>query len=123
MKFEIGKFYKTRDGRKAQIFMLDNGAGYMLGVGLHANGIWFFNQWRCDGTIYIDSDTPLDLISEWEEPKKPKLLAPALAYFCGQHQVSSNLYSSEMQARNDLREMFRAWPAVPNENGFYEVME
>ncbi len=57
------------------------------------------------------------------EPKKPKLMAPALAYFCGQHQVSSTLFSSEMQARNELREMFRAWPALPNKDGYYEVME
>jgi hypothetical protein len=123
MKFEIGKFYKTRDGRKAQIFMLDNGAGFMMGTVLQANDRWFSNHWRCDGTIYIDSDSPDDLISEWEEPKKPKLMAPALAFYDNHFVVSNGLYSSEMQARNELRELFRAWPAVPNKDGFYEVEE
>jgi hypothetical protein len=122
VKFEIGKFYKTRDGRKAQISMLDNGAGYMLGMMMNASDIWFSNQWRCDGTIYIDSDTQNDLISEWEEPKKPKLMAPALAFYDNHFVVSNGLYSSEMQARNELRELFRAWPAVPKD-GFYEAVE
>jgi hypothetical protein len=123
VKFEIGKFYKTRGGRKAQIFMPDNGAGYMLGIVLQANGVWFSNQWRCDGTIYIDSDTQEDLMSEWEEPKKPRLMAPAIAFYDNHFVVSNGLYSSEMQARNELREMFRAWPAVPNEDGFYAISD
>jgi hypothetical protein len=123
MKFEIGKFYKTRDGRKAQIFMLDNGAGFMMGTVLQENDRWLSNHWRCDGTIYIGSDSPDDLISEWEEPKKPKLMAPAIAFYDNHFVVSNGLYSSEMQARNELRELFRAWPAVPNEGGFYEVDE
>jgi hypothetical protein len=67
--------------------------------------------------------TVVKLMGQMPEPKKPKMMAPALAYFCGQHQVSSNLYSSEMQARNELRELFVSWPAVPNKDGFYEVME
>jgi len=122
MKFEIGKCYKTRDGRKAQISMLDNGAGYMLGIVLNASGIWGSYQWKCDsGVMYLGSATHNDLMSEWEEPKKPKLMAPALAYYDNHFVVSNGIYSSEMQARNELREMFRAWPAVPNEDGFYEA--
>jgi hypothetical protein len=123
MKFEIGKFYKTRDGHRAQIFMLDNGAGFMMGVVLQANSIWFSNHWRCDGTIYIDSDSPDDLISEWQEPKTPKLMAPAILKTCEEFSVSLNLYSSEKEAREYYHDALVSWPAVPNKDGFYEVME
>jgi hypothetical protein len=122
MKFEIGKFYKNRDGQKVQIHMLDRGDGMMLGAAVNDDGVWFHNSWHQNGR-WKGSEHRLDIISEWEEPKKPKLLAPALVCYCGKFQVSSNLYSSEMQARNELRELFRAWPAVPNKDGFYEVME
>jgi hypothetical protein len=122
MKFEIGKFYKTRDGRKAQIFMLDNGAGFMMGTVLQENGIWFSKHWICDGTIYINSDSPDDLISEWEEPKKPKLLAPAIAKLNNKYFISDIIFESEKEAMDYYREEFVSWPAVPKD-GFYEIGE
>lgn len=67
MKFEVGKFYKTRDGIKAQIFMLDNGEGLMMGavfIGPH----WLSKNWRSSGAATYDCD--LDLVSEWREPIK-----------------------------------------------------
>jgi hypothetical protein len=67
--------------------------------------------------------TAVKLTGEVPEPKKHKLMAPALAFYDNHFVVSNGLYSSEMQARNELREMFRAWPAVQNADGFYEVME
>lgn len=70
MKFELGKFYKTRDGRKAQIFMLDNGAEIILGMVQNKDNIWFSNQWRTDGRIYHNHETPNDLVGEWREPIK-----------------------------------------------------
>jgi hypothetical protein len=78
---------------------------------------------EAEGTIYIDSDTQNDLISEWEEPKKPKLLAPAIVKTCGEFSVSLKIYSSEKEAMEHLNTMFVSWPAVPNEGGFYKVMK
>jgi len=121
MKFEIGKFYKSRDGKKAQIFMPDRGDGVMLGAYTNG-GFWIATSWSRDGR-WEGGEHRLDIISEWEEPKEAKLMAPALAYYDDHFMVSNGLYSSEMQARNVLREMFRAWPAVPNADGMFEVAE
>jgi len=121
MKFEIGKFYKTRDGRKAQIFMLDNGAGYMLGA-VNKDGVWRYNTWDRNG-LWACSEHLLDLISEWEEPKKPKLMAHAIRKQCGMYSLSTNMYDSEKAARDILLGTFHSWPAVPNADGMYEVKE
>lgn len=68
MKFEVGKFYRTRDGRKAQIFMLDNGSGLMFGARLDTE-VWSPSTWNKNGTWAIGSHEK-DLISEWREPIK-----------------------------------------------------
>jgi hypothetical protein len=85
-----------------------------------------WNRWMSTASTDIHVLMYDVLADDWEvyeETKKPRLLAPALVCYCGQFQVSSNLYSSEMQARNELREMFIAWPAVANAEGFYSVEE
>jgi hypothetical protein len=121
MKFEVGKFYKTRDGRKAQLFILDNGASVMLGVVLNKGGIWFSNQWRCDGRIYCNNDTLNDLVTEWTEPKPPKLLAPALYYTGTEWILGRTLFESKKEAQEEHGDRQIIWPAIPNKDGMYEV--
>ena len=67
MKFEIGKPYKIRDGRKAHIFTLDNGTGSMFGA-IYTAPYWIPCSWLTSG-CFIDSklENPADLISEWTE--------------------------------------------------------
>jgi len=55
-------------------------------------------------------------------PTGPKLMAPALINICGGIGVSGKLYSSEKEAREELHGMVVAWPAVPNKDGYYEVL-
>ena len=74
MKFEVGKFYKTRDGRKAQIFMMDDNKGNMLGAVLLSDNSWCSYSWKPDGAYASDS-RHLDLISEWREPIERKTTA------------------------------------------------
>jgi hypothetical protein len=69
MGYEVGKFYKTRDGRKAQIFMLDNGNGMMLGC-VHMCETWSPCMWRSEGDCLADEITRSDLIGEWRDPVK-----------------------------------------------------
>ena len=69
MGYEVGKFYKTRDGRKAQIFMLDNGNGMMLGC-VHMCETWSLCMWRSEGDCLADEITRSDLMSEWRDPVK-----------------------------------------------------
>jgi hypothetical protein len=70
LKLEAGKFYKTRDGRRAYVAaVLENPLGH---VGeYHAAG--FIGNYHCFWTIngrnYLHSG-PSDLIEEWREPRE-----------------------------------------------------
>ncbi len=72
MKIEAGKYYKTRDGRKARVYVTDAENrdfpvhGFLSGEQL---------MWTLEGTFYVSLDPSVrDLVSEWVEPK-PRLLA------------------------------------------------
>jgi len=65
MKFEEGKFYKTRDGHKAVVWMPDNGMGNMLGAIKGDDGIWGAYVWSDD-----NKSNGFDLVAEWREPIK-----------------------------------------------------
>jgi hypothetical protein len=91
MKFEIGKMYKTRDGRKAQIFMPDNGAGHMYGAVSNDRDCWNLHSWYSSGEAHYDErgfeHKKYDLVSEWTEPKKMKKVA-SYAYRYGKEVVT-----------------------------------
>lgn len=71
MDFTIGQFYKSRDGRKAQIFMLDNGRGYTLGAIKSRDNTWSTCSWYSDGMFRAGKmEHDLDLVGEWREPIK-----------------------------------------------------
>ena len=72
MKIEAGKFYKTRDGRKARIYCLDGGSLPIHGGVLYENGFCPC-QWLEDGR-FDTYESRADLVSEWTEPK-PRMLA------------------------------------------------
>lgn len=72
MKLEAGKYYRTRDGRKAyvigqNVFECNYGkwfAGYIDG---DADPL----DWSIDGCIFSDkSESHRDLVAEWVEKKK-----------------------------------------------------
>lgn len=71
MKFEVGKFYKTRDGRKAQ-FLGDFSVNLCridsLLFCVEGNDRWYFSggNYRCSG----DGIAGLDIVSEWKESLK-----------------------------------------------------
>lgn len=69
MKIEAGKFYRTRDGRKARVYAVDGGGEFPV----HA-AIWFMSAWyvstyntsgRCNTHDDDDGDGDDDLIAEW----------------------------------------------------------
>lgn len=61
------------------------------------------------------------LVGQMPEPKKPRLMAPAMMLVCHQVSVSVAIFSSEKEARDTLKDLFFSWPAVPNADGYYEV--
>jgi hypothetical protein len=67
MKFEVGKFYKTRSGRKCEILFIcpqKYRATYPVMVGLEPH-VWSVNS---DGKSQVTED--YDIVSEWKEPIK-----------------------------------------------------
>ena len=68
MNIEAGKFYKTRDGRKARIYAVDgSGSDNIHGAILIKDG-WDCEVWDKDGA-WVDIRSPNDLVSEWVEPR------------------------------------------------------
>jgi len=122
MKFEAGKFYRTRDGHKAQVLLLENGCGWMLGAVLIEDG-WIQVAWRNDTGAITFSTCPqqYDIVGERKEPAKPKLLAPCLVRNKATFYFSTGLFESEEEAKVSWGDGFVAWPALPNKDGFYEV--
>ena len=83
MKIEVGKFYKTRDGRKARIYALDGLGRYHVHGAILKGDRWVVETWANTGVEtwantgeYYCSvvSSGSDLISEWKEPK-PRFLA------------------------------------------------
>ena len=63
LKLEVGKFYRTRDGRKVFIFITDD-YNYR-GVIENSNNDF---AWREKGkSVYSTDDNNLDLVSEWSD--------------------------------------------------------
>lgn len=73
MEIKVGKFYKTRDGKKARIYATD---GYFPIHGAVKEELgWLSYKWDADGSFNCQSgESRYDIISEWEEPK-PRLRA------------------------------------------------
>lgn len=77
MKIEAGKFYKTRNGRKARIYAVDGHGEYPFHGAYLRDSDWVLHMWKAGGRNLDDHEESIyDLVSEWTEPKpKPKLLA------------------------------------------------
>jgi hypothetical protein len=76
MKIEVGKFYKTRNSRKARIYATDGGSQncQIHGAILVPGSGWLSTSWSNgvhNAVAHVRDD---DLVSEWEDPK-PRLLA------------------------------------------------
>lgn len=74
MKLEVGKYYKSRDGRKWKCVHIFNDRQY--------NHVLLIDENKCEKTIYTNLDGTIfnnythsenDLISEWVEPIEHEL--------------------------------------------------
>lgn len=70
MQIEVGKYYKTRDGRKAFIAAkLPNPSDEpYIGYAEYTHG-QIVESWYEDGSYITDQSSGNDLIEEWKEPK------------------------------------------------------
>jgi len=72
MKIEVGKFYKCRDGNKARIYAVDDFGSYPIRGACLIDQSWSSSSWCEDGMfyrdgIYLNRESGLDIIGEWEE--------------------------------------------------------
>lgn len=68
MTWEVGKFYKTRDGSKARIYCLDGGGFIAIHGAILIPSGWTPVNWNKYGKSSIfDPPQPLDLTEEWKE--------------------------------------------------------
>lgn len=77
MKIEAGKYYRTRDGRKAYVDVIRVSSpfnGYepthpIIGyVDDEKQGPRSTKTWRADGRFDVKQDRSIDLVEEWREP-------------------------------------------------------
>lgn len=70
IKLEAGKFYRTRDGRKAFVVFVQppEGMGHRYPVlGYHGE---YSGNWTSDGKWNDGGESQNDLVAEWLEPRR-----------------------------------------------------
>lgn len=74
MIIEPGKFYKTRDGRKARIYAVDGALPFLIHGATLGSVKWIFCEWTMNGAAWASGEEhPSDIVSEWtEEPQLEK---------------------------------------------------
>lgn len=83
MVIEVGKFYRTRDGRKAVVYSFygEKGTEDEIHGAIRAidNDVWLPRCWSIGGNFMKKCESDCDLVAEWVEPK-PKLLGYVTNY-------------------------------------------
>jgi len=51
---ELGKQYKTRDGREVRIYAVDGGGEYPVHGAIKYDGGWFSRCWAAKGAMFLD---------------------------------------------------------------------
>lgn len=72
LPLEVGKFYLTRDGRKARIYATDGlkGSSHQIHGAIFCEGNWMRCGWESGGEAYKAGGThPSDLVSDFVEPR------------------------------------------------------
>lgn len=74
-KFQVGDFWRTRDGRKARIICVDATKDYpivalIINVSNENEAVMTYTRFGCSFTY---SSTPYDLIEPWTEPRSRML--------------------------------------------------
>lgn len=82
LTIEVGKYYRTRDGRKARVYALDGGEMKNIIHGaILFDDSWIGDAWHLNGQARDDGHTHVrDLIAPWiDKPSFDRSLLPAWA--------------------------------------------
>jgi hypothetical protein len=74
MIWEVGKEYRTRDGRRARIYATDAGDVFPIHGAVESEGGWGLRAWGADGKMGIMLDHPDDIIP----PRPPVVVSDAV---------------------------------------------
>lgn len=66
LKIEVGKSYKTRNGKKVNIYEIDEDCDYPV-YGTILEEVQNHSAWTVDGKHLIHARSGSDIVSEWEE--------------------------------------------------------
>lgn len=72
LTFEVGKFYRTRNGEKARVYALDGGAFQTVHGAIWSGGGWCSTTWQENGSrnvTYLKDRN--DLVAEWYDTPEP----------------------------------------------------
>lgn len=75
MKIEKGEFYMTQGGAKAEIYAIDRGSKSPIHGAVYSitANTWALHAWRLSGKWIDNSESDIDLIAKWGEPKPRRL--------------------------------------------------
>ena len=90
---ELGKKYRTRDGREVRIYAVEGGESPSVHAAFLNDDGWEAANWYRDGHWYKDEDHPLDLIEV-----QPELWHPIFINLCGEAVMSSTTYPTKEAA-------------------------
>lgn len=119
MKIEVGKFYKTRNGRKARIYAVDGTDEYPIhGAILDRTDGWCIYVWRNDGGNLPSQPYHSDLISEWTD--RPEVDWSAMPKWAEWYAIDGNgiprWFNGRMPSiKDDIWVNYELWGVVPFE--------
>ena len=80
-KIEVGKSYKTRNGRQVRIYAIDGGGKHSIhGARSNGRGEWLYMTWCPDGSFIEGTDSDCDIAIK---PLKYEGVARIDSYFEG----------------------------------------
>lgn len=100
LQFIPGKFYKTRDGRKAKFlgdFTDDFESGVLLFKFGHTDARWML----AGGRGHSSKECGIDIISEWKEPVKVSGWVNVYQHFPCSHIYATREKAEELADKND----------------------
>lgn len=56
MKVEMGKHYRTRDGKEVRIYATDGDGDYPVHGAIHVDGKWHPESWTAEGRLYHECE-------------------------------------------------------------------
>lgn len=78
MELNVGKWYRTRDGRKVIIYALNGMDPFPVHGAILTEDGWAIRVWNRDGYDWNSSESPKDIVGVWMEPPSLGTITPGM---------------------------------------------